>query len=166
MPLRSFFTQLFRASADPSANPPTDLPALDSELAQQAQYQGLNFYSAIQSHQAWKRRLVHYVQGQSSEALDPQQVRCDTCCELGDWLHNRAQVPHKYFGLFQRLIDEHAQFHQAAAKVVTLAQNGQREQALRAVTQGEFARQSAKVVASLSELYLGVTEEQQGQSRH
>lgn len=165
MPLRSFFTQLFRASADPNADPSTDLLALDSELAQQAQYQGLNFYSAIQSHQAWKRRLVRYVQGESGEALDPQQVRCDTCCELGDWLHHRAQVPRKYFGLFERLIDEHAQFHQAAAEVVALAQNGQREQALRTVTQGEFARQSAKVVAALSELYLGVTEPQE-QIRH
>jgi hypothetical protein len=157
MPLRAFFSNLLNRSA-PSDAPPSDLPPLDSKLAEQAEVQGLNFYSAIQAHQSWKRRLIQYAQGETNEAIDIERLRCDTCCELGDWLHTRAQVPRRYFGVFERLIEDHAQFHRVAAAVAEQVQEGQRQLAMQAITRGEFARQSAKVVGALSELYLALTE--------
>lgn len=157
MPLRAFFSNLL-TRARPGDAPPSDLPPIDSELAEQAEVQGLNFYSAMQAHQAWKRRLIQLVQGETSDAIDIERLRCDTCCELGNWLHTRAQVPRRYFGVFERLIEDHAQFHHAAAKVAEQVQAGQRQLAMQDITRGEFARQSAKVVGSLSELFLAMTE--------
>ena len=159
MPLRTLFSKLLdRSKATDSDALPDGLLALDSDLAVHAEAQGLNFYTAMQAHQSWKRRLIQYAQGEANAPIDIEQLRCDTCCELGDWLHNRAQVPRRYFGVFERLIEDHAQFHRVAADVALQAQRGQREQALQAITRGEFAKQSAKVVGTLSEMFLALTE--------
>jgi hypothetical protein len=51
--------------------------------------------------------------------------------------------------------------------VVTLAQSGARESALHAVARGDYARISHKVVSTLSELYLALSEFQKpGSTQH
>jgi hypothetical protein len=149
---------LNRPQSPDSRLPDSVLPTMaDAEQAQDS-YGGLNFYSAIQSHQKWKSRLTSYVRGESDEKLDAATICLDDRCPLGRWLHHDASVPHAQFGIFQRLIEEHAEFYRRAAEVVTLAQSGARESALHAVARGDYARISHKVVRTLSELYRALSE--------
>ncbi len=120
-------------------------------------YSGLNFYSAIQSHQQWKARLGAYARGDSDEQLDVATICRDDRCALGIWLHHDARVPLAQFGLFNRLLEEHAEFHRQAGEVVRLIQSGAGESARMELAKGQYARMSHKVISTLSELYLAVT---------
>ncbi|MDD4887176.1 MAG: CZB domain-containing protein, partial [Thiomonas sp.] len=95
-----------------------------SELA------GLDFYSAIATHQRWKNRLKDVVNGQSTESLDAAEAgRCDACA-LGIWLEAQtddARVPPH---LLEQLKLEHAQFHKLAADIIRLSDQGRAEEAL------------------------------------
>lgn len=53
-----------------------------------------------------------------------------------------------------RLLEEHAQFHLAAAQVARMALEGQRQEALTQLQGGDYARISNRVIATLGELYL------------
>ncbi len=117
---------------------------------------GMNFYSAIQSHQDWKARLGAYARGDSHEELDVATVCRDDRCALGLWLHHDAHVPLAQFGLFNRLLDEHAEFHRRAGEVLRLIQSGEGESARLELAKGQYARLSHKVIATLSELHLAV----------
>ncbi len=146
-----------RARAD-DATAGDDAP--DDALAERgaAAYGGLDFYKAIEAHQRWKVRLAEHIRGASSERLDWQVVCRDDQCALGQWLHQGARVPEAQHALFTRLLGEHAEFHRRAGEVVQLVDDGAREQALRQLTSGDYARASHRVVASLSQLFLALNE--------
>jgi hypothetical protein len=44
----------------------------------------LNFFTATNAHQAWKKRLYDCVCGRIS-TLDPDAIALDNRCDLGKW---------------------------------------------------------------------------------
>lgn len=133
----------------------SDLPAtVSAEEAAECEAGGLNFYTAIQAHQAWKRRLLQLAQGDAAEALDPDHVGRDDCCTLGAWLRSGPPVPARERELFERVVAQHARFHRLAAEAVRRIQRGQSEQAQIDLTRGEYAKVSRALIADLGMLYL------------
>jgi hypothetical protein len=118
----------------------------------------LNFFSATKAHQDWKKRLLQCVCDNCNDNLDPERIAKDNLCALGMWLYERkAQNPilsKDANALFTRLLEEHAQFHLAAAQVARMALEGQRQEALTQLQGGDYARISNRVIATLGELYL------------
>lgn len=137
---------------------PSDLPAAEdsdvpSELA------GLDFYSAIATHQRWKNRLKDVVRGQSQEALDPAVVGRSDACALGQWLTTQEGGQHISPELMTRLKEEHAQFHKLAAEVIRLSDQGLHQQALDALrTDAPYNRCSHRVTKLLSQIHFELSE--------
>lgn len=162
--LKSWFRALADRSQRPSGSsadsllPDASLPpsTLSAEDVAECEAGGLNFYTAIHTHQAWKRRLLQLVQGDAAEALDPDHVGRDDCCELGAWLHASPPVPARERELFERVVAQHARFHRLAAEMVRRIQRGDgtQAQAEHELTRGEYARVSRALIADLGMLYL------------
>ena len=117
----------------------------------------LNFFTATKAHQAWKQRLRDCVIG-ACDHLDPSTIARDDRCDLGKWLHaidaDNLTLTADTRGLFTRLIEQHAEFHRAAATVARQAQADQRSEALQQLQGGDYARVSNQVIGTLGELYL------------
>jgi hypothetical protein len=143
-----------------------EVSAPTASEAQHSDVGGLNFYTAIEAHQRWKVRLSAYVKGQSEEKLDWKILCKDDACPLGGWLHHEARVPNAQRPLLTRLIEEHAEFHRQAGEVVQLTDAGLQDAALKRLTHGDYARASNKIIASLSQLYLQLTNADQPADRH
>ncbi len=139
-------------------------PTVSAEEAAECEAGGLNFYTAIQAHQAWKRRLLQLAQGDAAEALDPDHVGRDDCCALGAWLHGSPPVPARERELFERVVAQHARFHRLAADVVRRIQRGEgtQAQAEHELTRGDYARVSRSLIADLGMLYLVTSGETYG----
>lgn len=118
----------------------------------------LNFFTATKAHQDWKKRLLQCVCDNCNESLDPERIAKDNLCALGMWLYERkAQnlvLSADTHALFTRLLEDHAQFHLAAAQVAKMALEGQSKDALAQLQGGDYARISNRVIATLGELYL------------
>ncbi|MDY0328995.1 MAG: CZB domain-containing protein [Thiomonas sp.] len=125
----------------------------DGELA------GLDFYSAIATHQRWKNRFKSVIRGESDEPCDAAVVARTDACLLGKWLatqHGDARIPDD---LLSRLEQEHATFHQLAAEVVRLSDRGLHEQALAALrTDAPYNRCSHRLTRLLSQIHLQLSE--------
>jgi hypothetical protein len=156
------------ASKGPGQTPPQaqeadadDLP--DAPLAgsegDESEAGGLNFYTAIATHQRWKNRLKAYVVGESSETLDPGVIGRYDACALGQWLEsqpNDSRIPPESMA---NLKQEHAQFHALAADIVRLADQGLRQQALDLLrSDAPYSRSSHRVTAALSRIYFELSE--------
>lgn len=114
---------------------------------------GLDFSSAIQAHEDWKRRLLAVINDQAEESPDPAKVACDNCCVLGKWIHGPGKLAHGSSPMLFALRTHHAHFHKAAALVLEKAQKGERDAATEMLT-GEFSKTSALVKDDLLQLYL------------
>ncbi len=144
---------------DPATAAAPGAPAATGHAApadQPPERDGLNFETAISAHMAWKKRLDDLLDADLRDVLDPLQVCRDDQCELGRWLHGPGALKHGQREGYQRLRAVHADFHQAAARVVTLAQAGQDAAAREEMTRGSFAKCSAQVKAELARLYLDI----------
>lgn len=115
----------------------------------------INFFEAVEAHVAWKRRLIDYLNGTSTERLDPALVCQDDCCVLGKWIHGAGKTRFGDIELFKQLTTEHAQFHQQAALVITAHQTGDTAGA-KAILAHDFAHQSKKTVDCLVKLHAQV----------
>ncbi len=120
---------------------------------------GLDFYSAIATHQRWKNRLKDVVSGRSQESLDPAVVgRCDAC-DLGIWLEAQANDARIPAHLMDQLKQEHAQFHSLAADIIRLTDQGRNEEAMQALrTDAPYNRASHRVARLLSQIYFELSE--------
>lgn len=118
----------------------------------------LNFFTATKAHQDWKKRLLTCVCGECNETLDPSLIALDDRCALGQWLHAVASANPMLSAetrrIFTRLLEDHAAFHRAAAEVAQQALAEQKEDALRHLQGGDYARISNRVIGTLGELYL------------
>jgi hypothetical protein len=146
------------AGNNPEATTAVTQPLAGAANPAESEVGGLDFYKAIAAHQRWKVRLSAYVKGESNEQLNWQVICKDDQCDLGKWLHHDARVPHAQFSLFTRLIEEHAEFHRRAGEVVQLTDEGLQDAALKLVTNGDYARASHKVIGTLSQLFLALSE--------
>ena len=103
---------------------------------------------AIVAHARWKSHLRQVVESGNSEST-VDQVRSDTLCEFGHWLHDRP-ASEKMTEHFKTVADLHARFHQEAAQVLELALAGYRDRAASAMAVGgPFASVSAKLTSAM-----------------
>lgn len=110
---------------------------------------GLNFKSAVEAHQNWKKRLKTVVDGTSAETLLVETVSRDDQCLLGKWIYSDGGEKFASLEQFVRLKNNHAQFHVCAGHVLHLAQAGNHDDALQELSDGEYARVSREVIRDL-----------------
>lgn len=114
----------------------------------------LDVFAAIQAHVQWKQRLLHYIDSDGEERLDPEVVGSDCRCELGQWLYGHGATRYGDHPKFQSLKKIHADFHAYAADVVRAVDNGEREHALRLLQNGEYPKVSNRIKSMLAGLSL------------
>ena len=108
------------------------------------------FYSAVEAHIKWNVRLNDYIEGNSSETLDPAIIACDDRCDLGKWIYANLDN-FKESATFLSMKHDHAEFHKTAAAIVELCHSGQQQMAAENL-RGHYTRISRKVVASIVRL--------------
>jgi len=117
----------------------------------------IDLAEAVEAHISWKLRLQRYLDGSSSETLDPMVICRDDQCKLGKWIHGPAIQHFHEHPAFHELRADHAQFHYVAANVVTHVQAKNRA-AADDIFNNEYQHISHKVVLALTELNRAVTE--------
>lgn len=111
----------------------------------------INISDAISAHMKWKGRLQSYLDGTSTEVLDPMVVCRDDQCVLGKWIHGPAlNYFHNDEG-FHKLRADHANFHFVAGNVVKMVQDNDRAGA-DALMKNDYAHASREVIHDLTEL--------------
>lgn len=113
--------------------------------------QVVNLYDAVLAHNAWKKRLFEYLEGQSKEELNPSKIGVDHQCVLGKWIHTDGRAKFGKEPEFIKLVEEHAKFHAHAASVVEAHHAGKTEMAMEMLT-GSFEEQSRRTVKCLTKL--------------
>lgn len=121
--------------------------------------QEIDLFDAMQAHANWKKRLLDYLDGKSTEDLQPHNICVDNRCALGIWIHGKGKARFGEYPLFRQLIDEHAKFHYHASKVVEEHQAGNMEQAKKILAEN-FTEQSRKTVNCLAKLNAEIEGEQ------
>ena len=116
---------------------------------------GLDFMAAIEAHIRWKIRLENYIEGTSTEKLDIAVVGADNMCALGKWIYGEGA---KYNGnpLFEEIRQIHAEFHKGAAKIIMMADAGQKAEALDAVQRGDHFKNSQRIKAKLARMHMEI----------
>lgn len=110
----------------------------------------LNIHAELQTHMAWKSRLEAMLAHQEQAVIDPAHVCRDDQCSLGQWLHSPQAAKYANKISYRDLRAEHADFHQAIAKVVALLQAGDEAHAREELYHGNFALSSMRVQRDLS----------------
>lgn len=113
--------------------------------------QELDIPHVIVEHVRWKTLLHEYIDGNSREYLDPDELCRDDHCALGEWLHGAGEDYFSEDGAFYSLRADHAEFHAVAASVVQkIRENDVASAAV--LLDNAFAHISHKVVLELVEL--------------
>lgn len=70
---------------------------------------------AINAHAVWVGRFESAVSRFGSELPSPEELRDDTACEFGRWLHENPELlgPDRYLSL----VNLHRAFHEEAARI-------------------------------------------------
>ncbi len=107
---------------------------------------------AIAAHGQWKQRLRDAAATGKSE-WRPETVKTDNACDLGKWIYGeaKAQVPNA--AALEEVRKLHAEFHQHAAQVLSLAILGKRAEAEAAMAMGSpYSKVSTALVSALKKL--------------
>ncbi|MBL4583954.1 MAG: CZB domain-containing protein [Pseudomonadales bacterium] len=106
---------------------------------------------AIAAHGAWKQKLRSAIDLGTSEST-PDKVCKDNNCSFGKWLHERIDPSAKDSPFYPTVLKLHAQFHVAAADILTLALRGEKEKAneLMGLTK-DFAKYSGELTRKMKE---------------
>jgi len=151
MGFRQWAINLLGGTTEHQSNEVLAPPPVADLLEEEAE--GLNFRTAIESHQKWKARLQAVIDDNHSEHLSVAVVSRDDQCALGKWIHG---VGGRRFGsddLFQRLNKDHAHFHTCTGTVLALAQTGKKTEAQANLRSGDYARASQDVILALAQMY-------------
>lgn len=105
----------------------------------------LDVIGAIESHLRWKIRLEAYINGTGAERLDADAVGRDDQCALGMWIYGPGVAHFGQVDPFTELKSAHAQFHQCAAAVIRTADAGKKDEAMRMLGDGDYAKCSYRV---------------------
>lgn len=111
--------------------------------------------TAIAAHENWKLRLQNYLNGKSSEVLQPELVCLDDRCDLGKWLHGPGGQRLGKYPAFSMLVARHKYFHVQASTVVALAQADDKDKANQTLD-SSYRHASNQVVLLLKELKRGL----------
>ena len=103
----------------------------------------MNWMEIIGAHVMWKQRLTAFLAGSSTEPLDPDTIRLDDRCALGQWIYGAGKAMSE-LPRYEEVRGLHAQFHQYAADVVSLHLNGNTVEAEK-LLQGDYSKLSEKL---------------------
>lgn len=120
------------------------------ESTNSGQRSGLNLIEAIEVHMKWKSRLQNAIDGISQETLNPAVINLDNQCEFGKWIYSPVSKIFQDHPHFEKLRQDHAEFHRIAGNIVTQVQNHSKENLEKLME--EFNQISHKVIRDLSEL--------------
>ena len=144
--------------ASPAGVQPLDSAAPPDSCRPDTLLAALDMHAAINAHERWKARLMDYLEGRTTVGLDPAVVRRDDHCALGRWLHG---VGGELLGdqpAYALLMVRHQYFHEQAALLVELAQQGAWDKAVQ-VLNGGYRHGSSQVVLLLKELKRGLAQQ-------
>ena len=111
----------------------------------------LDIDAAINAHERWKARVMDYLEGRSTEKMDPDVIRQDHRSALGSWLHGVGAATMGHQAAFPLLMARHQYFHEQAANMIELAQQGEWDKAVQ-VLNGGYRYGSSQIVLLLKEL--------------
>lgn len=111
----------------------------------------LDIDAAINAHERWKARVMDYLEGRSTEKMDPDVIRQDHRSALGSWLHGVGVATLGHQPAFPLLMARHQYFHEQAANMIELAQQGEWDKAVQ-VLNGGYRYGSSQIVLLLKEL--------------
>ena len=103
----------------------------------------MDWVEVIGAHVMWKQRLTAFLAGNSAEALDPDTIRLDNRCALGQWIYGEGASMSR-LSKYDEVRDLHAQFHQFAANIVDLHLAGKTAEAEKLLL-GDYSRLSEKL---------------------
>jgi len=112
-----------------------------------------DFDSAIAAHIDWKMKLSKYLQ-KPDGSLNPDKVCLDNACVLGKWLYSdgekfKTSSPNEY----QAVRQHHADFHQTAARIIKLIDEGKSSEANRLLGPGQvYVQVSDRTIAAIQNL--------------
>ncbi len=106
--------------------------------------------NAIGAHGKWKARLRAAIDTGKIDA-SVETIQQDNQCVFGKWLYGPTLTPvDKASDHYKIVKDLHARFHKTAARVVTLALSGKKDEAgAMMVVGGEYAVISGKLTQSM-----------------
>ena len=103
------------------------------------------------AHAKWKTNFRSAIN--RKEELDAPTISCDDRCELGRWIYSTGKGLFGHQPLFQRLIDEHKQFHHCAGAVARTINQKQYQEALEMIAaKSEFSAASSSVIGTLGRM--------------
>lgn len=103
----------------------------------------MDWMEIIGAHVMWKQRLTAFIAGEYTDPIDPDAIRRDDRCALGQWIYG-AGAAMSELPRFEEVRTLHAQFHQYAAEVARLHLDGKTPEA-ETLLQGEYSRLSEKL---------------------
>ncbi len=107
------------------------------------------FEEAVHAHEQWKAGFARAIRD-GGAGLQAETVRSDDQCLLGQWLYGHAGRSVENAAAFAMLRDVHAEFHKAAARVLSLALAGKTREAVHAMAPGDpYGQWSAILVVAL-----------------
>jgi hypothetical protein len=118
----------------------------------------LDVDAAINAHERWKARLMDYLEGRTQVGLDPEVIRRDDHSALGRWLHGVGREMLGHHPEYPVLLARHRYFHEQAADIVTLAQQGEWDRVV-AILNGGYRFASSQVVLLLKSIRHSVSQE-------
>ncbi|WP_079435401.1 CZB domain-containing protein [Zoogloea sp. LCSB751] len=113
----------------------------------------LDAIDAIEAHMRWKARLEARLFGAKKDLIAADQVFLDKRSTLGRWLYGRGQERFGTLDTFSELRRHHAEFHRYAGQAVLAFNAGQRDEAIRMVTGGDYARASQRLRQTITRLF-------------
>lgn len=140
----SFFSRFFGKSAPADAK--SSEMGIDAKTAQ-AILAEIDIDTAIAAHENWKLRLKNYVDGKSTETLQPEVICLDDRCDLGKWLHGPGGQRLGKYPAFALLVARHKYFHVQASSVVAFAQADEKAKANKVL--GDTYEMASRQVVSL-----------------
>lgn len=117
----------------------------------------LDTMGAIEAHVRWKVRLEAYLNGSSTEKLDPAVVEKDDQCVLGKWIHGAGGAQYHGSPMVTELTQTHAAFHKCAAEIVRQADRGEITEASDSLHNGDYSRISYRIKTQLARLSLSLS---------
>jgi len=156
----SRFTQQTTHQTEEATASSESIPALLEMVDPvEAEAAGLNFHSAIISHQNWKARFRAMIETGITEALNPEVIAQDNQCAVGKWIYGPAKEKYGNHPLYEKLRGDHAFFHTCASRVLVMIIRGEKQKALQEIEKGAYARASNDVIMDLAMFYKVVTKD-------
>lgn len=113
--------------------------------------EGLDIDAVIDAHRKWKLRLNHYLEGRSSETLQPETLCFDDRCDLGKWIYSTGEARLGNLPVFEALKVYHKMSHVTISRLISLAQAGKNDEAKRMLLT-TYERESNSVTQALVQL--------------